>query len=110
MKHIDALLLFCAVALLVFLFPLRMIQSRTELQQKIQETYEANYLAWEIQNLKVLDPSVLPTGNLLFFCYDKNMELQKILTIADDLDFRPYSSVIFEYEGKKRGVSLAQQT
>ena len=106
MKHLDALLLLFAIAILVFIFPTKIIHSRTELQRQIQETYEADYLAWEIQNLKVLDPSVLPTGNLSFYCYDENMELQKIITIADDLDFTPYRNVIFEYKGKKRGVSL----
>lgn len=106
MKHVDSLLLFFAIALLVFIFPIQVIQSRTELQRHIQENYEANYLAWEVQNLKILDPSVLPTGNLSFYCYNENMELQKILTIADELDFSPYRNVIFEYKGKRRGVSL----
>ena len=93
------LLLFCAF------YPLNFKQEQIEFLKKTQTAYEADYLAWEIKTYKKIDSSVLPSQSIQFYCYDEDMELEIILTSADNLDFSPYFCVIFTH-GTKEGICL----
>lgn len=105
-KVLESLFLLFVSAILCVVLPMALRRGETNLVRQTQAAYEADYLAWEIRTYRVLDASVLPSGGIMFYCYDRNMEQAAILTAGDILDFNPYYCVIFIYEGKKEGVCL----
>jgi len=105
-KSFDAVFLYLAIIVLVIAIPLKLRGQYQDARLNSQQEYELDYLAWEIQTFHKIDVSVLPTRELTFYCYNDEMELEAVFTPRTTLDFRGYHAVVFEYNGRRKGVCL----